>query len=284
MKFFNSLILLLIFICFSCDYLQPKDQEKAIARVNDVYLYKSNLEAVLPKDISSQDSTVFANNFIRDWATKQLLVNGAERNLNENKLKDFNRLVEQYKSDLYGKAYVEALVRKGIDTIVTNKEAKAYYDENKEAFKLNEDLIMFRYINLDKNRLDLKGITKKFKRYNKEDRKALDSISIQFKSYSLKDSIWIRVDQAISKIPVLNQENRDQLLKKSNFLQLKDSLGLYLMQINAVLERNSIAPLEYVKPTINQIVINKRKLEFIRQLEKDITKDAVKNKQFEIYN
>lgn len=284
MKFFNSLILLLILICFSCDYLQPKNQEEAIARVNDAYLYKSNLVAVLPKGISLQDSTVFANNFIRDWATKQLLVNGAERNLNENKLKEFNRLVGQYKSDLYGKAYVEALVRKGIDTIVTNKEAKAYYDENKEAFKLNEDLIMFRYINLDKNRLDIKDITKKFKRYNKEDRKALDSISIQFKSYSLKDSIWIRVDQAISKIPVLNQENRDQLLKKSNFLQLKDSLGLYLMQINAVLERNSIAPLEYVKPTINQIVINKRKLEFIRQLEKDITKDAVKNKQFEIYN
>ena len=37
-------------------------------------------------------------------------------------------------------------------------------------------------------------------------------------------------------------------------------------------------------PTIKQIVINKRKLELVRQLEKDITKDAIKNKQFEIYN
>ena len=56
------------------------------------------------------------------------------------------------------------------------------------------------------------------------------------------------------------------------------------MQINDVLLRNEIAPLEYVKPTINQIVINKRKLELIKQLEKDITKDAIKNKKFEIYN
>ena len=56
------------------------------------------------------------------------------------------------------------------------------------------------------------------------------------------------------------------------------------MQINDVLLRNSTAPLEYVKPTINQIVINKRKLELIKQLEKDIKKDAINNKQFEIYN
>jgi len=284
LKQLSSLILLLIFTCFSCGYLQPKQEDETLARVNEAYLYRSNLEEVMPEDFSTQDSTIFANNFIKDWATKQLLVSGAKRNLNENKLKEFNKLIEQYKSDLYGKAYVEALVRKKIDTSVTLEEAKAYYEEHKEAFKLNEDLIMFRYINVDKNSLDLKDITKKFKRYNQQDKRDLDSISIQFKSYSLKDSIWVRLDQVISKIPVLTDENREQLLKKSNFLELKDSLGLYLMQINAVLERNSIAPLEYVKPTIDQIVINKRKLEFIRQFEKDITKDAVKNKQFEIYN
>ena len=116
------------------------------------------------------------------------------------------------------------------------------------------------------------------------DKKVLDSISIQFKSYSLNDSIWIRVNQVIDKIPAITAENKNELLKKSNFVQLKDSLGVYLMQINDVLLRNDTAPLEYVKPTIDQIVINKRKLELIRKLEKDITKDAIKNKQFEIYN
>jgi hypothetical protein len=122
-----------------------------------------------------------------------------------------------------------------------------------------------------------------FKRFNAKDRKELDSLSIQFKSYSLKDSIWVRVSQVVDKIPAITSENRYELLKKTNFIELKDSLGVYLMQINDVLVRNDAAPLEYVKPTIDQIVINKRKLEIIRELEKDITKDAIKNKQFEIY-
>ena len=55
------------------------------------------------------------------------------------------------------------------------------------------------------------------------------------------------------------------------------------MQIKDVLFQNDTAPLDYVKPTIDQIILNKRKLELIKKLETDITKDAIKNKQFEIY-
>jgi len=271
-------------ILWSCDYFKPAQQENAIARVEDVFLYTSDLKKALPEYLSKSDSTIFANNFITKWATQQLFVQNAQVNLSDAKLEKFDRLIKQYKNDLYSKAYIEALVSKNLDTTVSVTEAAAYYDLNKEAFKLNEDLIQFRYINVEANRLDLEKIKTKFKRFNKSDKKELDSISIQFKSYSLKDSLWIRVDQAINKIPVVTLDNKNELLKKSNFIQLKDSLGLYLMQINNVLLRNDTAPLEYVRPTINQIVINKRKLELIKQLEKDITKDAIKNKQFEIYN
>ena len=282
--FKNLSIILLVFAVSSCEYFRPVTEENVVARVNDAYLYKEDISIVLPEGYTKSDSTFLVNNFINNWATQQLLVQGAELNLEETTQNNFNRLVEQYKSDLYSKAYLEALVYKSLDTIVSTKEASIYYEDNKEAFKLNEELIKFRYVNVDANRLDLNDIKTKFKRFNETDRKELDSISIQFKSYSLNDSIWIRLKQAENKIPVINAENKDELLKKSNFIQLKDSLGLYLMQTNDVLLKNTIAPLEYVKPTIDQIIINKRKLETIRQLEKDITKDAIKNKQFEIYN
>jgi hypothetical protein len=73
------------------------------------------------------------------------------------------------------------------------------------------------------------------------------------------------------------------MLKKSNFIEIKDSLGLYLININDMLKINQYAPLEYVSETLKRMVINKRKLVFIDQLRKDITKDAIKNKNFEIY-
>ncbi|SDZ72572.1 peptidyl-prolyl cis-trans isomerase [Bizionia paragorgiae] len=254
-----------------------------MARAIDSYLYKSDLKDILPENYTKEDSIILVNNYINRWATRRLLVGGAELNLKEEKQQEFNELVEQYKTDLYSKAYLEALVYKSLDTAVSKSEAAAYYEENKTAFKLNEELIKFRYIKLDPNRQDVNAIETKFKRFNKKDQRELDSISIHFRSFSLNDSVWIRVSQVLNKIPVVNVENKDILLKKTNFIRLNDSLGLYLMQINDVLLRNDTAPLEYVRPTIRQIVVNRRKLELINQLEKDITKDAIKNKQFEIY-
>ena len=72
-------------------------------------------------------------------------------------------------------------------------------------------------------------------------------------------------------------------LKNAKITQLQDSLGLYLLKIVSVLDRNDPAPLTYVTPTIRQIILNRRKQELTNKLEKDITKDAIRNKTFEIY-
>ncbi len=281
----NRSLFFLLFICVSsCNLFNKTEERKPLARVNDSYLYIEDIEDLISEGLSLEDSTLMVQSLVDKWATQQLLVDGAEINLNEDKQRVFNRLVKQYKNDLFGKTYLEALVKKNIDTIVSNAEAETYYKNNKDVFKLNEVLLKFRYIHIDEDILNFKNVEERFKRFDDNDKRELDSISIQFKTYSLNDSIWVKMSQVIAKIPVFNLENKAQLLKKSNFIQLKDSLGVYLMQINDVLQRNDTAPLEYVRPTINQIVINKRKLELINKLEKDITKDAIKNKEFEIYD
>lgn len=278
----NTVILVLL--TTSCSFFKDTDDRIPVARVNDSYLFEDDIEGLISEATTKEDSALIVQNHITRWATQQLLFDGAKLNLSEGKQKGFDRLVTQYRNDLYAKAYLEALVSRSIKTEVDQQEAQTYYEENKEVLKLNEELIKFRYIYLEENMNNLQKIQEQFKRFSLEDKKELDSISIQFKSYSLNDSVWVKVSQVISKIPVLKTQDKDKLLKKSNFIQIKDSLGLYLMQINDVLLRNEIAPLEYVKPTIDQIVINKRKLELIKQIEKDITKDALKNKQFEIYD
>lgn len=281
-RIFSYLIIAIVLV--SCNFsLKDEEGGEPVARVNNSYLYQEDIAELVSEGATKEDSTVLVENFINNWATKQLFLDGALLNLSETKQANFDKLVKQYKTDLYTKAYIEALVKRSLDTVVNRNEAEAYYNQNKDVFKLNEELVKFRYIHVDENIIDYKGIEKKFKRFNETDKKELDSMSVQFKSYSLNDSIWIKVSQVVSKIPAITTENKNQLLKKSNFVQLKDSLGVYLMQINDVLVRNDTAPLEFVTPTINQIVKNRRKLELIKKLEKDITKDAIKNKEFEIY-
>lgn len=268
----------------SCDFFKKAERENPIARVNDSYLYKEDVEGVVPQGASKQDSTLMVNAYIDRWARRLLLMEGALVNLSEEKQNEFSKLVEQYKNDLYSKAYLEGLVKKNIDTLVSREEAELFFEANKESFKLNDDLIQFRYISLPLNPINLDTIKTRFKRFEAKDKAYLDSISVQFRSYSLNDSLWIKLNRVAEKIPIINNANKDQLLKKTNFLQLKDSLNLYLMQVNDVRLQNDYAPLGYVSSSIKKIVINKRKLELIKQLENDITKDAIKNNKFQIYN
>ena len=277
-------ILLFTLLLVSCEFFKKQNEEDAVARVNETYLYKEDIEDLFPAGASKTDSTVIVNQFINRWASQLLLMDGALLNLNEVKQESFNKLVEQYKIDLYTKAYLDALVKKNIDTLVTIEEANLFYEANKESFKLNDDILQLRYLSLQQNPINLDTITKRFKRFNNKDKRYLDSISVQFKAYSLNDSLWVKYSQVADKVPVVNSENKGQLLKKSNFIQLKDSLNLYLMHVNDVRGQNDYAPLEYVNKSIKQIVINKRKLELIKQLEYEITKDAIKNKKFEIYD
>ncbi len=283
MKTKISYIILLAVIIYGCDRFNSDKIDDAVARVNNSYLYKEDLKHIIPNNVSKADCTLLANNYINNWASNLLLMDKALLNLPEKQQESFNSLVKQYENDLYTKAYLEALVKRSIDTTVSKVEADTIYQRNKESFKLNDELLKLRYINLPQNAVNLEGIKSKFKKFEKNDKVFLDSIAVQFRSYSLNDSVWVRASQVIEKIPVANQSNKNQLLKKSNFVQLKDSLNLYLIQINDVLLRGDYAPLDYVKPTVIQIINNKRKLELIKEIENEITKDAIKNKQFEIY-
>ena len=279
-KIFLTIINLIV-LC-SCDFINQENLDAPIARVNDSYLYQKDIKNLIFENTSKEDSTLIVANFINRWATKQLLIDQSIVNLPQEKQDAYNDLVNQYKIDLYIEAYKSSIVAKQLDSIIALKELEDFYNKNKENFKLNDDLLKIRYIHIDKNFSNTKELVEKFKRFDSIDKQALTDLSIKFKAYNLNDTIWIKNDVLIGALPVL-KFNNSQVLKKTNFTQLQDSLGVYLVKIEAVLKTNDIAPLSYVKPTIEEIVLNKRKQEFLKKIEKDITKDAIKNKNFELF-
>lgn len=276
-------ITIIAFCCLGCSFFNKQPEGTIIARVNDSYLYQKDLKDLVPNGSTAQDSTLIVNAYIDRWARQLLLMDGALQNLPEQKQQEFLKLVEQYKNDLYTKAYLERLVKKNIDTVVSTNQAQEFYNQNQESFKLNDELMQFRYLSLPLSTLDFETIKQRFKRFEAEDKRYLDSISVQFNSYAFNQETWIKYSQVTEKVPIITSVPKQQVLKNSNFLQLKDSINLYLMHIKNVRLQNQYAPLAYVIKPIKQILINQRKLELIKQLESDIINDAIKNNKFETY-
>ncbi|MGX1930908.1 peptidyl-prolyl cis-trans isomerase [Flagellimonas sp. 2504JD4-2] len=276
----------LIVIAFlgSCGSIfREKAEKEPLARVGDIYLYKDDVASLIRDDMSPQDSALFVNNYINNWASKQLLLSKSKINLPEDELAEFDRLVEDYRADLYTRAYVEALVLQAQDTAVTTSQLRSYYEKEKENFKLNEKLVQLRFVTLPPQFLDKDEVIAKMKEWKDEDKQYLDSIAVQFKKIHFNDSIWVSTSRVIEQIPALSSINEADYLKKSQFFELEDSLGVYLGRVRDVLEINDTAPFEYISPDIKQLILNRRRLDYVRKLETEIIDEATKKNEFEVY-
>ncbi|WP_240723697.1 hypothetical protein [Flavobacterium sp. J27] len=281
MRFFQ--IILLIVLTTSCDYFRKPKEPLAVARVGDDFLYQKDIQNLVPKGTSKLDSIAIVETYLDRWATQKLLFNGAEINLSQEKTEEYEALINQYKIDLYTKGYLEQLVFKKIDTIVTEDQIKEYYEKNKQFFKNPTELVKLRYINLVKENPKFENIKAKFTSFAAKDINYLEDLSIQFKSYAFNDSIWVDINQVFQKIPFINLENKEKYLVDGINYQYPDSTTVWLVKVNKVLPKDSATPLQFLRPTIKQVIINNRKLELIKTIEKEITNDAIKNKKYEVY-
>lgn len=273
----------LFFALQSCNYFTIKnDTREAVARVNDTYLYKKDLKNVVSADMSKNDSILIVNNYINNWIKQQLLLSKAQLNL-ENKAADFEELVKTYREDLFINSYKEAVVKQYLDTTITDNDIEEFYSTNSQNFKLNEELLKLKYIKIGKDVYNKKALIKLFKSTKKSDLDSLHSVELSLKSHHLNDSVWVKYTDLVSKVPILKNEDKSQLLKKDNFIEKEDSLSLYLVTIKEVLKRNEIAPTSYITPTIKQMILHQRKLLLLRNIEDTLIDDARKKQQFETY-
>lgn len=276
-------LILLLFLA-SCNYFKPEAKPQSIARVNDAYLFKEDIKDLVPPGTSKEDSIIIVRNFIDRWASQKLMMSGAEMNLSAERQEEYNKLVRQYKIDLYTRGYIEEIVKTTIDTVISDAELQSYYNQNKENFKIDGTLVKLRYIHLSKDHPKYANIKSKFFDYRKSDQKFWDTYGMQFKSFVLNDSVWVEMNQVYKKLPFITPENRDNYISQGKSIEKSDSLEVYLVKITNVLEKNQVSPYEYIWPTLQQVILNNRKLELIKKIEKEITDDAIKNKKYEIYN
>ena len=279
MKVYLFLISLLF---IGCDFIEKKP-DQVLARLGDDFFYKSDLNIVLPTGLSKEDSVIFVKNHINNWAKRKILFNKALVNLGDKKQESLKQLIESYKNELFSYAYQEKIVKSSIDTFISENSIKDYYDKNKLNFKLNQEIVNARYLKINSENYNLKDVINRFRRFKKSDKIFLDSISLQFSSYYFNDSLWINKEVFFNKLPEINDRLKQNIVKNKLFYRIQDSLELYLINIKDYKLKNDIAPFDFIKSTLKQVLLNKKKLEFISKFEKELIEDALQQNEFEFY-
>tara|TARA_X000001036_G_scaffold5731_1_gene5173 strand:- start:1291 stop:2130 length:840 start_codon:yes stop_codon:yes gene_type:complete len=272
-------ILLFSFISIGCSNLSNNNSNDLIARAGENFLYKNDL----PEFFSKDDSLRVFMNFVESWAKEKVLYDLSLVNLSQSKKYEIDELVNNYKVDLYINSYKDLIVNSRIDSIVSSTEVDSFYSLNNKNFKLNENLLKYRYVKVPNDNINLDRIRRYIVRMNNEDRLFLDSLNFQFADLKLSDSIWFTERDVISSIEFINLQNKSNYLIKNKLFTVEDSQYINFFIVKDKLKSGNIPPISYLYERIKSTIINQRKLKLLQSLNKEILNDALKSKKYEIF-
>ncbi len=276
------IIILLVFLTAGCSGFFRKKTERTLARVQDDYLYESDLRGVIPSGTDAKDSSILAKNFIDSWIRQRLVIHQAAKNLTSEQM-DFTRQLENYRNSLVIYEYENALVKQKLDTVVTMEETQAYYDTNQQNFLLKDNIVQFQYVKLPLRSPNVSQFKKLLRSDASSDKTKLAEQCERFAAdYFLDDQNWLQFNDVLKQIPIKTY-NQEEFLKNHREVEYQDSLYVYLVVFRDFKIKEGISPLSFEKDRIREIILNKRKIDLIKKMHEDLYEKAVKNNDFEVY-
>ena len=271
--------LIIAFLTFTVSCFNS-DNKQIIASVNEKDLLLSEVLKEMPK--ATEDSTFFIERYMNLWIRKQLMIYHAEINVSSDLL-NYEAQIAEYRSSLLIYAYQQELINQNFDTSITSKEISDYYNQYREEFKLVKNIFMGRYIVVDKSAPKSKNLKKWYKSNKPDDIESLTDYCHQFaKEYYLSDSSWQYFSSINNKLPKFITEE-EYFLENTKGVWFEDQQYRHYIYIKNYQIKGSISPLALEREKIRNVLLNKNKIQYLKQLEDELYQNALALKKIKIY-
>ena len=275
MKGAIAFFLITLYLVSACRPDIRKDDD-VLVNVHGYTLSRSEVEKIIPADISSSDSFLIAENYVKKWIKDVLTFEVAQRNIGRDEETDINRLVEDYRRSLLRHRYQEYMIRSRLTAEIRESEKLAYYNENTENFVLDKNLIRGLFLKIPVESPGLSDVQIWYKSQDPKELESIEKYSIQNATvYEYFYDQWIDFDEILDRMPIY-VSNKTQYLRSNRTIELKDSVYCYFLNIAEYLLVGHVAPYDYAGAQIQEMMINKRKMDFLKNFEEELYQDAVR--------
>ncbi|MGQ9620313.1 MAG: hypothetical protein ACUVTX_04940 [Bacteroidales bacterium] len=254
-----------------------------VARAGDKILYYDQIPEIYKNGVTHEDSIVSINNYLNEWAKRELMYAKAVENITPAYKNEIENQLQETKINLYIYHYQHQMMLEKMDTVVKETEMESYYAENGDRFRLNSSIVKALFIKIPLEAPNIERVTTWYTSNDSEALRQLESYCFQFaEKYDDFGEEWVSFDKLAFELPseILNPE---EFLRRYTYYETRDSLYAYFTAIRDYRLRSTAAPYEYVKNDIKNIILNNRRFEFLKSLENDIYKEAVKTNYFRKY-
>ena len=277
MVFKQLIFLTSVFILTSCF---NNEKGRVIASVNENDLLLSQVLKEMPNQI--EDSTFFVEKYMNDWIRKQLMIYHAEINLSSD-IQNYEKQIEDYRASLLIYAYQKELINQNFDTSISYTQVESYYNQYKDEFKLSKNIFKGRFIVVEKSAPQLKNLNKWYKSDKESSILDLTDYCQQFaKEYYLEDDKWQYFSVFNNLLPEYIQEE-DYFLENTKGVVFEDENLRYYVFVKDFKINESVSPLELEQDKIRNVLLNKNKIEYLKQLEDELYQNGLALKKIKIY-
>jgi len=256
--------------------------DEVVAEVGTEKLYRSDLDAVIPRGTSPEDSTRLAVQYINTWASDLIYVSIAEQQLSKAD-RDVSAELEDYRKSLLKYRYEQLYVNERLDTAVSDENIQAYYEKHQDKFVLGRPLVKARYLRIHTDSPGLEPIRKKMGSSEVDDLVEADSLAFSAAMrFAAWNNEWIDV-AVLAREFGMSYESMLGLMK-DGWIRQDDTLGVTsLAYVSEMMKKGELAPVEYSAPQIRDMILSARKQNLITVLEQDLLDEARENGQFVIF-
>lgn len=275
-----SKIYFLLFICFILNSCKNNFNEDIVATVYGENLFLDDIVKEIP--LNTVDSSFFIKNFIDEWVSKRILLHHAKINLKIDQ-DEYDKKVNDYKNSLIIYNYEQQLVDQNLDTVVTFDQIKNYYINNMQNFVLSQNIFKGRFIIVNKEAPKIDLLKKIYKSVNDKDKIILEDYCKQFAiNYSLSDTVWQYFSSLSNVFSSTEVSLRNHSIKnKTNIIQTEDNL--YLVYIKDFKSKGDISPLSLEISKIRNVLLNKKKINYLEKLSRDFYNNSLALDKIKIY-
>lgn len=256
--------------------------DTTLARAGGNELRMRDVESVVPKGVTGEDSAAFMKVYVGRWVRKQLKLQEAEI-LFSSSADDIDKMVEEYRQALLIRKLDQHYVDRSIDTTFTDNEITAYYNAHKADFRLDRTLVKGRIVQFGEGYRQARKLRELMGAKSEAQQQDFRDICAKndFTVTDFRDQ-WVDFPEFLSYLPTLRSQSYDSVLSSTAVQEMRDIRSHYYFQIDAVRREGEPIPLERLRGTIRRILFNQRQSEIIRNYEEDLFNRATENGEVKI--
>jgi hypothetical protein len=209
------------------------------------------------------------------------MISYAEMNLSADLLQ-YEEQIANYRSSLLIYAYQKQLLGQNFDTLISYSEIKDYYDLYKDVFRLKDNIFKGRFIVVEKSAPNISLLDRWYKALDDDSVDKLEEYCQQFsKYYYIDDDRWQFFSFFNNKLPNLVDE--EYFLKNTKGVFFEDDIFRYYIFVKDYQIKGNRSPLEVERGKIKDVLLNKNKVQYLKNIEDELFQNALVNNKIKIY-